>query len=223
MPAPLPWSPSHLDSFVSCPHSFHEQKVLKSIPYVQGEEAKWGEYVHKTFENYIRHDGTSLPDGLAEHKKFLDFLKALHGEPALEEKIALNKKLRPCGQKDADVFNRGIIDFRKNEGQISRIYDYKTGKPHTKFRQLLIYALWVFAMFPEVSIVFGHYYWTKTSSTTKQAWGRNQVKEMWGSLIPDLRQYKEAFDTDTWQKRQSGLCRGWCPVTSCEFWHPRRV
>ena len=35
-------------------------------------------------------------------------------------------------------------------------------------------------------------------------------------------QYAQAFKTDTWQPRPSGLCNGWCPVKTCEFWQPKR-
>jgi hypothetical protein len=41
--------------------------------------------------------------------------------------------------------------------------------------------------------------------------------------VPDLKQYATAFKTDVWQPRQSGLCNGWCPVTECEFWKPKRT
>lgn len=216
----LPWSPSGLESFINCPHSFHEQRVLKNIKSVQGVEAKWGEHVHKTFENYIRHEGSTLPPDLHEHKSFLDGLKAAQGTAFLEERIGLTKKLRPCGQFDKDVWYRGVIDFRKNEAKIARLVDYKTGKPHNKFKQLLTYALHTFIKFPEIDLVIGQYYWTKTTTTTRKAWGRGQIKEMWGELIPDLKQYALAFKEDIWQKRPSGLC-GWCPVTKCEFWRPR--
>ena len=48
------------------------------------------------------------------------------------------------------------------------------------------------------------------------------IKGIWKKFIPDLRQYAEAFKTDTWQPRQSGLCNGWCPVKECEFWKQKR-
>jgi hypothetical protein len=46
---------------------------------------------------------------------------------------------------------------------------------------------------------------------------------LWSKFVPDLRQYMEAFKTETWQARPSGLCNGWCPVTECEHWKPKKV
>jgi hypothetical protein len=36
-------------------------------------------------------------------------------------------------------------------------------------------------------------------------------------LVPDLKQMVEAYKTDTWQARQSGLCKRHCAVVDCEF------
>jgi hypothetical protein len=41
--------------------------------------------------------------------------------------------------------------------------------------------------------------------------------------MPDIKQYQQAFVQDVWQARQSGLCHGWCPVTTCEYWKPKRM
>ena len=51
---------------------------------------------------------------------------------------------------------------------------------------------------------------------------RDQIDQLWAPFIGDLKQYMQAFREDIWQPRQSGLCNGWCPVTDCEFWKPKR-
>jgi hypothetical protein len=219
---PQPWSHSRLESFINCPRSFYEKTVAKSVVETQGKEAKWGEYVHKVFENYQRGPGSTLPAELASHLPFMKKIQDWQGTPGLEEKIALNRRLEPCDYFDQEVWYRGIIDFRKNIGSFSRLVDYKTGKVHNKFGQLRAFSLWVFAKFPEVDTVFTHYYWTKTGEPSMKMFHRSQIPQMWAEFIPDLKQYKEAFVTDTWQPRQSGLCRGWCPVQTCEFWSPGR-
>jgi hypothetical protein len=66
------------------------------------------------------------------------------------------------------------------------------------------------------------YYWTQTKSTNGQTFERKQIPEMWQEFLPGLKQYAQAFHEDIWQPRQSGLCKGWCPVTDCEFWAPKR-
>jgi hypothetical protein len=83
-------------------------------------------------------------------------------------------------------------------------------------------TLWTFAAFSNIDLVNAQFYWTVDQSTTKKVWGRGEIDMLWGMFIGDLRQYAEAFKSDTWQARPSGLCHGWCPVTTCEHWKPKR-
>jgi hypothetical protein len=104
----------------------------------------------------------------------------------------------------------------------SRIVTHNTGKMHSKFKQLKLFALNTFAMFPDVFYVDVRYYWTQHQQATGEQYTRAMIPQLWSAFTPDLRQYVEAFKTDTWQPRPSGLCAGWCPVTECEFWKPKR-
>jgi hypothetical protein len=104
----------------------------------------------------------------------------------------------------------------------AHIVDYKTGKPHNKFNQLVIYALWAFQEFGYFDNITVTFYWTRSRTTTDKTWARAQVPELWLGLVPELRQYKEAFRSGIWQMRPSGLCNGWCPVIGCKYWRPKR-
>lgn len=218
---PQPWSHSRLESFKNCPRAFHETTVAKSVTEAKGEATVWGERVHKHFEQYLT-DGTALPPELECHQSFLDRLLALEGMRFVEEKIALNTSLRPCAFFGDDVWFRGVIDFGIVDGTFARLIDHKTGKHHTKFGQLKLFALWVFEAYPSVAQVRCEYYWTQTLTLNGETYNRGDIHKLWSGFIPDLKQYADAFKTDTWQPRQSGLCNGWCPVQDCEFWRPKR-
>lgn len=219
---PQPWSHSRLEDFKNCPRAFSEKTVFKTVTETKGEATLWGERVHKHFEEYLT--GTAaLPPELEMHKPFLDRLLALPGNHFVEEKIALDTSLRPCTFFGKDVWFRGVIDFGVIEGAYARVVDHKSGKHHAKFDQLKLFALWLFEAHPAVEQVRCEYYWTQTMTTNGRTFDRGQIQSLWEDFLPDLHQYKDAFLTDTWQPRQSGLCRGWCPVTSCEFWQPKRM
>lgn len=213
---PLAWSHSSLEDFVNCPRAFHAKRIIKTVKQEQGVEAKWGEMVHTHFEQRQK-DGVILPDFLAEHEPFMKFISDKPGIMTTEQKIGLNLKLQGCGFFDKDVWFRGVIDFRKVDAPIAFVLDYKTGKPHAKFRQLKLFALYTFLTDHTVDLVNAQYYWTKTKSVTKAIYGREDVPALWADVMPDLKQYREAFATDTWQPRQSGLCKAHCPVLGCEF------
>lgn len=218
---PKPWSFSALDTFKTCPRQYEAKYVTKSVQEEKSEQMIWGERVHKAFE--LRQlDGTKLPDELEEHEAYMQKLEALPGIHNTEQKIALSRKLQPTNFFAEDVWFRGIIDYIKVDSATAYLVDYKTGKPHQKFDQLMLFAIHTFILYPAVNRVSVRFYWTKTLSETRAVYNRDDMPGIWKKFIPDLKQYAEAFKTDTWQPRQSGLCNGWCPVTGCEFWKPRR-
>jgi hypothetical protein len=222
---PLPWSPSALDTFKNCPEQYHHRYVLKDLPPEErSAEQVYGERVHEAFADRQRPKRAKLPSDLAAHEPFMQVLAAQAGNAYIEHKAALAKNLETCEWGDKNVWCRMIIDYLKIDARERHgwIVDYKTGKPHTKFNQLVIYALWAFQEFGYFDTIDVMFYWTKDRTTSVRRWHRDQVPELWGELTGDLRQYKEAFRTDTWQLRQSGLCNGWCPVIRCKYWRPKR-
>lgn len=217
---PLAWSPTSLEDFKNCPYSYFRKRVAKDVKEERGDHLIYGEQVHKHFENRVA-TNDPLPPDLEAHEQHLASLVALDGVNFCEQDAALDLDGKPCGFWDKRVWMRAKIDFKNVNGERAIIEDYKTGKPHTKFAQLKIYSLHTFALHPTVQEIKVRYYWTKTFNTTAQTYHREDVPALWGEFIPDLKQYAEAFKTDTWQKRPSGLC-GWCPVTDCQFWRSRR-
>lgn len=231
MPAPLPWSYSRLTSFKNCPDRFHSETVLKLFPYVEGPEQKYGNTVHKAFEDYVK-KGKKLPQDLEAHEVHLKRLVNLPGDQMFaEQKIALRRvktadgvQIVPCDYwykdpitgKDA-VWFRGQIDFTKLWDDVALIEDYKTGKIKNDFGQLKLFALWTFYQYPHINFVTAQFYWTQDKSQPREQYAREDIPKLWAEFAPDLKQYVEAFKTDTWQKRQSPLC-GWCPVKDCENW-----
>lgn len=214
---PKPWSHSALEDFKNCPRAYHAKRVEKSIPYNPGPEAQYGIEVHKHFEDRLRH-GVVLPTALQDHEPYLAKLEALPGVGEAEQEIALNQRVQACGYWDADVWYRGKVDYLKINSDKARVYDWKTGKPHQKLLQLYEYILWVFIKYPEVQVVYAEYYWTKAAAhPTGVTLSRGRMGEIWAMLVPDLKQMVEAYQTDIWQPRQSGLCKRHCGVVSCEF------
>lgn len=222
---PLPWSPSALDTFRNCPEQYHHRYVLKDLPPEERSvEQVYGERVHEAFADRQRPKRVKLPPDLAAHEPFMLVLAAQAGNAYIEHKAALAKNLETCEWGDKNVWCRMIIDYLKVDAKERHawIVDYKTGKAHKKFNQLIIYALWAFQEFGYFDTIDVMFYWTKDRTTSVKRWDRDDVPKLWGELVGDLRQYKEAFRSDVWQMRPSGLCNGWCPVIGCKYWRPKR-
>ena len=221
MVKPLPWSHSGLEDFKNCPKAFHEKRVTKVVTDVKGEEQLWGINVHKSFEDR-QATRTALPLDLAVHEKYMLKMEAWEGHFFTEQKIALDRKAQPCHYFAPDVWYRGVTDYLKLHEKLARLVDYKTGKKKEKWEQLMMNAVHVFTAHPEVELVDARFYWTVDQTESRKVWGRGDIPLLWGSVLADLKQYAEAFKSDVWQPRPSGLCNGYCLSTKCSFWKPKR-
>lgn len=219
---PNAWSHSTLDTFESCPKQYHETKILKRWPFETTQQMQWGKDVHKQFENYLLHDTPLHADNMM-HKDFLDEFKAQPGVLAGEERLALDTKLRECAYFGPDVWYRGQVDARKRTATYSHILDHKTGKVKNDFTQLKGFAMWEFLTQPQIQEVKVEFYWTQIRGTSGEEYSRDQLPELIGHFLPKLHRWADAHRTNTWIPKQSGLCKGWCPVTTCEFWTPKRA
>ena len=219
---PLPWSHSALDLFLQCPKRYYHTRVAKDIDDPPNEAAMWGDRVHRAFEAYLA-NGTPLDPELSLYQEYLDKIKAIKGTLYPEYKMALDTKLTPCDWKASNVFVRAIADALVVDNEYASLLDHKTGKPKPDSRQLQLSAILTFAHFPNVSKVKTGFFWLKNRTYDSETFYRSEIPVLWANFLPDLNRFRLAFALGIWHPRQSGLCAGWCPVTTCDYWKPKRV
>ena len=225
---PLPWSHSALSDFNNCPKAYHHKRVLKDVVDPPNPAGIHGDYVHKEFEKYLNQCkagakcDSALPDDLEVYREYLDSVAGMSGEMHVECKYAINTKMEPCDFFAADVWCRGILDVLHLNKQAARVLDHKTGKRKMDTRQLKLNALLVFIHHPEVMVVRTGYMWLKDNLLDTEDYVRANESALWQEFMPDLVRYKTAFKQETFVPRPSGLCNGWCPVQTCEYWKPKR-
>lgn len=228
---PLPWSHSALSDFNNCPRAYYHKRIAKDVVDPPNEAGLWGDYVHKQFERYLNElnapewDGRKvlLPADLEQYREYLDCIAAMPGELFVECKYAINTNLYPCDFFAKNVWCRSILDILSIEGERASVLDHKTGKRKKDTRQLKLNALMVFIHHPSVKIVRTAYMWLKDNARDSETYIRTNEAALWEEFIPDLVRFKTAFKQEIFVPRPSGLCNGWCPVTDCEFWKPKRV
>jgi hypothetical protein len=227
---PLPWSHSALSDFNNCPKAFYEKRVAKSVVDPPNLAGQWGDYVHKAFESYLRRctprelcKDIPLPPDLEEYRGYLESINRLPGNMLAEQKYAINTQMQPCAFMAPDVWCRSILDVLIIDGQSARVIDHKTGRRKFDTRQLKLNALMVFIHHPDVMVVRTGFMWLKDKLFDTEDYVRANEATLWGEFMPDLVRYKTAFKQEMFVPRQSGLCNGWCPVTSCEFWKPKKA
>lgn len=217
------WSYSALTAFETCPWRYFETKIAKTTQEPQTEATMWGNRVHKALELRIG-TNTPLPEELhAFEPVAAKIATAARGDDGrrrvgCEQKMALNKDLVGRSWFDKDVWVRGIIDVSiEYPGGKLFIGDYKTGKPTPDSAQLRLTAAMAMAIKPWITNVTNTFIWLKTGTTTTERFTREDIPAIWQEFAPRVQRLQAAIDINKFPKRQSGLCRAWCPVTTCEF------
>ena len=48
-------SPTSLQTFLTCPKQYHAKYITKEVKFEQNDHATFGDLVHKSIENYLKH------------------------------------------------------------------------------------------------------------------------------------------------------------------------
>lgn len=213
-----PWSYSALTAFETCPRRFELTRVSKKVFEQQTEATIWGNKVHKALELFAK--GTQpLPPDMEKYGRYVKKIMSYEGKRVVEERVALDKNLRPTKWMAKDVWVRGIIDIGVVGSERAYLLDWKTGKRKPDSDQLMLFAALAFAMYPWIDSVVTGFIWLKEDKFDKQLFTRDQLPEIWSEFLPRLSRVARAYDEDKWTPKPSGLCRNWCPVDKkhCEF------
>lgn len=217
------WSYSSLDLFKQCPQKYYRLKVKKDIVESKTDAITYGEEAHKAAEDFIKSD-TPLPERFAFMQAPLMRLKEKEGEKLCEYKMGLTYKLQPCDFFAKDVWWRGIADLVVLQPDRAWIVDYKTGKSskYADTKQLELMALSVFKHFPQVKKVKAGLLFVVANDFVKADFHARDEFVMWRPWFEDTARLEKAFELDVWNPRPNFTCKGWCPVTDCTHWEPRR-
>ena len=213
---PIAWSHTALEHAEQCLRSYHAVRVTKEFPQTQGEQLIWGNRVHAAFECALR-DNAPMPEGMELWQATVEQFRRLKGTLLVEQELAITEGFQPCEWFAKDAWCRGVIDALWVDGAVAKAVDWKTGKRKPNSDQLALFALLVFHHYPQVEEVRTMFVWLKSLEVDKETFGRMHIPELWQRFIPKLRRLKNAFDTDTWPAKTSGLCANFCPVLTCPF------
>lgn len=216
---PFTWSYSALKNYRNCPKKHFEVDILKSHGEERSEALAVGEEIHKAMELRCG-KGVPLPPALQQYEP--EAVKVVGNMPPgtillVEEKAAIRKDFTACGYFDPGVWCRMKIDVAKVCGDVGALVDWKTGKIVEDSEQLAINAAWMFAKFPAVQRIRTKYVWLGQFAETVVDFGRHDMVGLWNHLMPELQQYEQAKATATFPPKPGGLCRNYCPVTSCGY------
>lgn len=206
------YSYSFLNTYDTCPKQSFHRYVLKDIPKQQTEQMKWGDTVHKGFEERLG-KGTPLPAELARYEPYAVTLEPF--KPQVEMRLGIDKAGNACAFFDDRVWLRGKADVAIRQGSVALLLDWKTGKRREDGYELEIQSLMLRAAWPDVERVTGRYVWLQ-DNTIGKAHDVTRTNETFEALQEKTDEIEHGFKTGYWPTKQGPLC-GWCPVLSCGF------
>ena len=211
---PFTWSYSRLKNFASCPKRHWHIDIAKNVQEEESEILKWGNQVHEALARRLSKKKT-LPTGMDEYEKHCLGIEKVPGEIKVEQKYGITEDYSPCGFFDNKVWYRGIADIAVIDGTRALAVDWKLGKILADSQQLALMAACLFAHYPKVEQVDTLFMWLKDDARTHEVFKRTDMPGMWNGIMPRVQEYKHAIDHDEFPAKPGGLCKRWCPVSTC--------
>ena len=99
------------------------------------------------------------------------------------------------------------------------IVTHNTGKPKDDLLQLKINVCFLALAHPEINKFTGRFVWLKTGEMSPKGdegvFTRDQIPELWSEILGHTKRMEQAWESEVFEPRSSGLCRAWCDVVSC--------
>lgn len=212
------WSFSALKQYEGCARQYHEMRVLKNYPYEETEQALYGNQLHEAAENFVNKK-TPLPPQFAFMQPVIDALLSKEGTKIAECEMCLTAELKPCKWNAKNVWLRGLADLLilDSDGVTAWVCDWKTGNSkYADKEQLDVMSLLVFAHYPHIQQVNSALVFVVKDVFIKHKRKREEVDKLWWIYRMRVAKIEKAHTTGVWNPTQSGLCRKYCSVLSCE-------
>lgn len=221
MTVPFTWTYSKLANYEDCPRRHYECDIEKRYREDDdNENLRWGNYVHDELAKACK--GATLPAELEPYQKWVDRVRRWSARPAgtvmVEQKIGYTNQFQAAAWQAPAVWWRGKADVLYVEGPVAIALDWKTGRIKEEPIQLGVTAQYLFSKYPDVKTVMSEYVWLKEDATSPEKFEREDMKFLWSKVLPRVQTYQAALLAQNFPPKPGGLCRSYCPVSSCPFY-----
>jgi len=215
------WSFSALSSFESCPYRYAAERFFCTTKQDETEAMMYGTLVHKLLEDCVG-KGIPIPDDHRTLRPWASAIAKAPGETYCELQFAFDRNMNPVGWFAPDVWARGVIDVLKVNGKKASVVDYKSGRIKNDDTQLKLFAYFVSLLHPEIEEFNCQFAWLKHGTATGRTVHKSELPAFWVEAQRRVAKMEECWANENFPCFNSGLCRGYCPVTECLHYHPKR-
>lgn len=217
------WSYTKFRDSRTCLRKLKEVTIDKNFKEEYSDALREGDSLHGAFERYVS-KGAPLPTGWKYLQDWADDAArkiTQHQITRVAAEYGITRDFKPTGYYANNVWLRVKLDqldlFPNGDKTLARVIDFKNGTPKDDPIQLAIYAAVVFIHYPDVIGVRTEYWWIKIKEKTHELFRPEDIKELWAELLPELAKMEEAQEKNSYPPRKNGLCKAYCPVTTCEY------
>ena len=236
-----PQSHSSLNLFETCARQYEARYILKTMPYEETVATAWGNAAHDALEKFVKSggreqfpdmyhpdNGRSLRDYQWAGELILDRAARRGGYVLAERSMAVDHNKDTTDYWDKQAWLRGKIDVTilyPNRGE-AEVFDYKSNaKKKADKAQLELYSASAMTDYGDVQTVRASFVWLNFRDNgpidPPTTYTRPQLPQLWSTFERKYADLVVAYQSGVFPPRPSGLCRGWCPLQTCEFWKPK--
>lgn len=218
---PFTWSFSALNDFDTCPRQYAAKRFFCTVKDDTNEANVWGTRAHTACELRLR-DGVPLAEEFAEYEPYCAAILRAPGFLYTEQQVAFDRNFRVVEWFSPQAWGRAILDVLLVNDDTVWIWDWKSGKIRPNSTQLKLFAAVASLVHPDVERFVTRYVWLKHHSVTGEDFTAADLPGIWAQFQEKIRLVELAWRFQNFPCNPSGLFRGWCPVTECEHWRPKR-
>jgi len=214
---PFSWSYTALTAYENCPKAYAANRFYCTIPWVDTEAIIYGNRVHKAAELFLK--GIPHPDieALKPVEKYATAMLRSGHRVEAELEIALTRQLKPVSWFAKDAWFRIKLDIVITKQKVNVWYgDWKSGGRIKEDEDQLLLGLAALAIVrPYLQTFDGKLIWVKHQQTTGiKPITKADIPKVWQEFLPRVQRMEDAWRTETFNPRPSGLCP-YCAVNNC--------
>lgn len=201
-------SHSSADTFDKCPYAYEREKLIKDVPYTETEATTWGTRCHDYLERFIKGENVNFTEIMFDD--LVPTITHMRDFPAdykaAETEWCFSTSGLICDKDDPAAMFLGYTDFEAVRDDIGWVCDFKSGKRHSKFEQVELYALSLWMRFPQVNQINVMYMWLKERDpinliSSRTLYRATDMQRIWNYRVEQWKRIYAAHESGVFQAK----------------------